>query len=78
MANPSRLPRVVPESGWTFNDVKLPAGTEVSCTPFELHFNEEVFQNSRGFVPERWLEASEEMKRDSIPFGLGSRQCIAR
>ena len=78
MANPSRLPRVVPEAGWTFKGVYLPHRTEVSCAPFELHFNEGVFEDPREFMPERWLDASESMKRDSIPFGLGPRQCIAR
>ena len=78
MANPSRLPRLVPEGGWTFEGTYLPEGTEVSCTPFELHFDEEVFKDSRAFRPERWLDASEEMKTYSIPFGLGPRQCIAR
>ncbi|EXJ69943.1 uncharacterized protein A1O5_07016 [Cladophialophora psammophila CBS 110553] len=85
MANPSRLPRVVPKGGWTFKnnmsnntDYYFPAGTEVSCTPYSLHLNERVFRDPRSFVPERWLEPSDEMLRDAIPFGLGSRQCIAR
>ncbi len=78
MANPSRLPRVVPPRGWTFKGKHLPPHAEVSCTPFEMHFSEEIFENAREFRPERWLEASDSMKRDSIPFGLGARQCIAR
>jgi cytochrome P450 len=78
MANPSRLPRVVPADGWEYNSSKIPAGTEVSCTPFELHFNEDVFPDAQSFKPERWLDATDEQKRDSIPFGLGPRQCIAR
>jgi cytochrome P450 len=78
MANPSRLPRVVPAGGWTFKGTHLPQGTEVSCTPYELHFNREVFDDPREFRPERWLDANDQMRRDSIPFGLGPRQCIAR
>jgi cytochrome P450 len=78
MANPSRLPRVVPDGGWTFKGVHFPAGTEVSCTPYELHFDAEVFSDPHEFMPERWLEPSEAMTRDAIAFGLGTRQCIAR
>lgn len=81
MANPSKLARVVPDHGWTFKGTKFPAGTEVSCAPFELHFNESVFENPREFNPRRWVEeglTSKEMERDSIPFGQGTRQCIAR
>lgn len=78
MANPSRLPRVVPAGGWTFGGTYLPAGTEVSYTPYELHYNGEVFEDSADFRPERWLDANNQMEKDSIPFGIGPRQCIAR
>lgn len=78
MANPSRLPRVVPATGWTFKDTYFPPGTVVGSTPYTLHLNPEVFENPHAFQPERWAEPTEEMLRDAIPFGLGSRQCIAR
>lgn len=81
MANPSRLARVVPAQGWSFKGTKFPAGTEVSCSPFELHLNEDVFKSPLVFNPRRWIDegsTSQEMDRDSIPFGLGTRQCIAR
>jgi cytochrome P450 len=78
MANPSRLPRVVPADGWTFKGLYFAPGTEVSCTPYELHFDASVFEDPYEFRPERWLNASDEMNRDAIPFGLGTRQCIAR
>jgi cytochrome P450 len=78
LANPSRLPRIVPPTGWTFKGVYIPPGTEVSCTPFDLHLNENVFTDALAFRPERWLNPTDEMNRDWIPFGLGTRQCIAR
>jgi cytochrome P450 len=78
MANPSRLPRVVPAPGWTFKGIVLPTGTIVSCTPFELHLNPEVFDEPHEFRPERWEKPSYEMSRDAIWFGLRTRQCIAR
>ena len=78
MANPSRLPRVVPQPGWSFKSTFLPAGTIVSCTPFELHLNPDVFDDPHAFKPERWESPTNEMNRDSMWFGLGTRQCIAR
>ncbi|GKT41121.1 cytochrome P450 monooxygenase yanH [Colletotrichum spaethianum] len=87
MANPTRLPRLVPPNGFLFTTkmpsanitaFKFPGGTSIGCAPFSLHFNEHVFPDSRLFKPERWLEPTEEMLRDYIPFGLGPRQCIAR
>ena len=78
MANPSRLPRVVPPGGWTFKSTFFPAGTEISCTPYSLHLNPDIFPDPHAFKLERWLNPSEEMIRDAIPFGLGSRQYIAR
>lgn len=117
MANPTRLPRVVPEGGWVYTPSAdfsftapsqqqhqqatdaaktatpqarapqksyfLPAGTLVSLQIHTLHHNPAVFTPApHEFRPERWLESPpellEKMGRDHIPFGLGSRQCIAR
>ncbi|KAL9114770.1 MAG: hypothetical protein Q9227_001449 [Pyrenula ochraceoflavens] len=78
LANPSRMPRVVPKGGWAFKGNVLPAGTAVACAPYEMHFNPAVFPDPEKFRPERWDDPSENMMRDHIPFGLGSRQCIAR
>lgn len=93
LANPTRLPRVVPPTGWSFTcpsnrqTYHFPPGTLVSAQIQTLHYNPAVFPDPDVFRPERWLEGqgeaeSEEllavMKRDFIPFGLGSRQCIAR
>ena len=78
MANPARSTRVVPPEGWTFKETYFPPGTDVSCAQFELHYNGEVFGDAREFRPERWAEASEDMRRDYVPFGTGARQCIAR
>lgn len=78
MANLSRLPRVVPRGGWTFKEIYLPAGTAVSYTPYELHLNPSVFTDPLEFQPERWQTATDTMMRDAVPFGIGTRQCIAR
>lgn len=84
MANPTRLPRVVPPGGFNFtaNDGKqyyMPAGTLVGLQIYTLHFNPVVFPDPFAFNPNRWLkDPTPEMQRDFIPFGLGTRQCIAR
>lgn len=79
MANPTRMPRVVPKGGCTLpSGHYLPAGTCVGTAPYSLHFQEDVYESPMAFRPERWLSATSEMQRDHIPFGMGSRQCIAR
>ncbi|KAF4538553.1 Cytochrome p450 [Lasiodiplodia theobromae] len=78
MANPTRLPRVVPPQGWNFDSTFIPPGTIVGLSPFTLHFNPQVFTSPYEFLPERWRNPTPEMIRDHIPFGLGSRACIAR
>ncbi|KAL9612617.1 MAG: hypothetical protein Q9167_002787 [Letrouitia subvulpina] len=77
-ANPTRLARVVPKDGWTFNGRFFPAGTTVGLGAFEMHSNSETFEDADVFRPERWLNPSPEMNRDYVPFGTGLRQCIAR
>ncbi|KAI7543290.1 cytochrome P450 oxidoreductase [Hortaea werneckii] len=83
MANPTRLPRIVPPQGFNFlasngETYFLPPGTQVGIQIYTLHFNANVFPDPYAFKPERWLDATPEMQRDWIPFGLGQRQCIAR
>ncbi|TKA74391.1 hypothetical protein B0A55_04524 [Friedmanniomyces simplex] len=84
MANPTRLPRIVPPQGFAFEASNgrryfLPGGTQVGLQVYTLHFNPKVFPEPHAFRPERWLDdPTPEMQRDWIPFGVGSRQCIAR
>jgi cytochrome P450 len=84
MANPTRLPRVVPTNGWSFAGYSFPSGTNVGCALHTLHFNPAIYAAPFDFRPERWLDDTEdnmvtpEMNRDHIPFGLGTRSCIAK
>jgi cytochrome P450 len=78
MANPTRLPHVVPSTGWSFKSSFFPPNTIVGCSAFELHMNSTIYPDSRTFQPERWLDASEEMNKYWVAFGAGSRACIAR
>ncbi|EHK17892.1 uncharacterized protein TRIVIDRAFT_44583 [Trichoderma virens Gv29-8] len=79
LANPTRLPRIVPSGGLKVSGLPIiPEGTSVGIGAYSLHFNPKVFPEPDAFVPERWLECTPEMLRDSFPFGKGPRQCIAR
>jgi hypothetical protein len=78
MANPTRLPHVVPVGGWTFKSTYFPAGTIVGCSAYELHFNSSIFLEPLAFKPERWLNPTEAMSKYWFAFGAGSRACIAR
>lgn len=81
MANPVRLPHIVPPSGWTFKSTYFPPSTIVGCSAYELHFNPDVFgSDAHAFRPERWLECegTSEMSKSFFAWGAGARQCIAR
>ncbi|KAL7942702.1 cytochrome P450 [Trichoderma barbatum] len=79
LANPTRLPRMVPSGGLKVTGLPtIPDGTSVGVGAYALHLNPEVFAMPDEFMPERWLEPTPEMLRDSFHFGKGPRQCIAR
>lgn len=78
MANPTRLPHVVPAGGWTFKGTFFPGNSIVGCSAYELHFNARVFPEPHKFEPERWLDVTDEMSKYWFAFGAGSRACIAR
>ena len=79
LANPTRLPRIVPEGGLHVPGLPvIPSGTSVGIGAFTLHCNPKIFPRPESFEPERWLDPTPEMLRDSFYFGMGTRQCIAR
>ena len=93
MANPARFTRIVPPSGLHVGGNYLPAGTNVGLAPYVLHHNPELFPEPFAFRPERWMDDEKgtdrkldprverqrrERERDLVPFGVGSRTCIAR
>jgi cytochrome P450 len=77
-ANPIRLPRAVPASGWTYKSHFFPQGTSVGVSTFQLHQDESVFPDPREFKPERWLDPTDAMLNSFFAFGKGTRACIAQ
>ena len=72
---PGSEPRSLPMST-TIDGYAVPARTVVSMSPYSLHRNAEVFKDPLRFNPDRWLDASAEMKRWFWPFSSGGRMCI--
>ena len=58
---------------------ELPVGTEIAFSLYALHRDPRLYENPERFDPDRWLpERSQGRSRESyIPFGSGSRKCIA-
>jgi cytochrome P450 len=76
----SRMPRLAHKS-LQYKEWTIPARTPVSMTIVDVNHDEEVFPDSRNFVPERWLGNPKTTRGDSleryfIGFGRGTRSCI--
>ncbi|OWP00068.1 cytochrome P [Marssonina coronariae] len=80
MANPTRLPHVVPHGGWVFKGTHFPAGSFVGCSATELHLDPQAYPSPYEFQPERWLpgNVTPSAEQSFFAFGAGSRACIAR
>jgi len=71
--------RVVTADAW-LGGYELPRGTVIAFSPYLVQRNGESYDNPDRFDPDRWegavLPASS--RQAFIPFGTGSRQCIAQ
>ncbi|KAB8290132.1 hypothetical protein EYC80_011002 [Monilinia laxa] len=72
--------RQVPEKGATIGLYSVPGGTTVGASPYTLHRNSQVFPNPLDWSPDRWLDATPEVKKEMMRwywvFGSGGRMCI--
>ncbi|KAK0653179.1 cytochrome P450 [Cercophora newfieldiana] len=85
---PGHLPRVVPSSGATFDDVALPPGTVVSMSAWLMHHDAAIFgPDPTTFDPERWVNESNMKEVEDriwaqekclVAFGRGSRNCLGQ
>jgi cytochrome P450 len=76
------LERYVPSGGATLCGQYLPEGTVVGVNAWVVQYNPRVFTNPDNFIPERWIESTEdslkEMEQSLFYFGGGSRTCIGK
>uniref|UniRef100_A0A4W5L5W2 Cytochrome P450, family 24, subfamily A, polypeptide 1 n=1 Tax=Hucho hucho TaxID=62062 RepID=A0A4W5L5W2_9TELE len=60
-------------------DYSIPKGTVLMINSHALGANEEYFEHSSLFMPERWLRESCTINPFAhVPFGIGKRMCIGR
>ncbi|KAI3318956.1 putative cytochrome P450 [Xylariaceae sp. AK1471] len=76
-----RLPRVSRDKPMKYKNWLIPAGTPVSMTTIDVLNDNQIFQNPRTFIPERWLDnpktsEGDHLTRYFVPFGKGPRMCI--
>ncbi|KAH9906691.1 putative cytochrome P450 [Xylariomycetidae sp. FL2044] len=59
---------------------RVPRGTPIGMSAVIQHHNEEVFPDSRAFLPDRWLDGSgrknHALEKYLVSFNRGSRQCL--
>ncbi|MED6262869.1 hypothetical protein ATANTOWER_028101, partial [Ataeniobius toweri] len=60
-------------------DYAIPKGTVLMINTHALGSNEEYFNDSKQFKPERWLRENSTINPFAhVPFGIGKRMCIGR
>lgn len=70
------LPRISP--GRVIGNHFIPEGTTISISSYSTARDPHVFPQPEAFIPERWLQATPEMKAMSRPFSTGSRNCVGK
>ncbi|KAI2630165.1 cytochrome P450 [Hypomontagnella submonticulosa] len=73
---PGPLPRRVPKGGRTLCGYHIPEGLTVSPVSYCIHRDESVFPDPQAWNPDRWSNASKEMKEADFSFGGGTRICL--
>ena len=77
---PANVPRVVGKDGIDLFGKYAPEGTEISCNPWIIHRDPNIYgEEAQEFRPERWLDKEEivmEYNRYNLGFGYGSRTCL--
>lgn len=76
--------REVEQGGAQLNGQHIPAGCDIGVSQYALYHNEDVFEDSFSFAPERWLadtvinaDARKTLKACN-PFSMGPTSCLGR
>jgi cytochrome P450 len=72
----SGFPRVSP--GRHISGEYVPEGTIVSTSAYITARDPTVFADPLEYIPERWLDATPEMRNSWRPFSYGPRNCIGK
>ncbi|RDW57462.1 hypothetical protein BP6252_13800 [Coleophoma cylindrospora] len=70
-------PRIAPLEALQYREWTIPAGTPVSMSARDIHYDEKVFPDARAFKPERWVE-DPKLNRFLVAFSKGSRACLGQ
>lgn len=67
-----------PLTDWVCDDLLIPAGSEVSISPWVMHRDPQFYPDPQQFRPHRWtFEFQQALPRHAyFPFGGGPRLCI--
>uniref|UniRef100_A0A4X1UJX4 Cytochrome P450 family 24 subfamily A member 1 n=2 Tax=Sus scrofa TaxID=9823 RepID=A0A4X1UJX4_PIG len=67
------------DKAMVLGEYALPKGTVLMLNTYVLGTNEENFEDSSQFRPERWLQEKKKINPFAhLPFGVGKRMCIGR
>lgn len=78
---PNIFPRYVSEPGLDLFGKFVPAGTEISCNPWIVHRDPNIYgADAEEFKPERWLDAEKAKVYNKyfFGFGYGARICLGQ